>query len=71
MSNREQRGFAHLEIIQFAREIDAKVGCRKTIIALPCAPLFFCTMIAPSELLFPELNRGNFSDLDEVASGFQ
>jgi len=40
-------------------------------ISPPSIPGFFHVMFTRSELLFPELNRGNFSELDEVASSFQ
>jgi len=40
-------------------------------ISPPSIPGFFHVMFTRSELLFPELNRGNFSDLYGVAPGFQ
>ena len=41
MSNREQRGLAHLEIIQLGREKNAHFGCCKTRFRRPRFPVFF------------------------------
>jgi len=71
MSNREQRGLAHLEIIRLPRKITLILDAEKAELRRPAARYFFHIMTTGSEMLFPKLNRGNFSDLYEVASGFQ
>jgi hypothetical protein len=70
MSNREQRGLAHLEIIQLAQENTHLLDAEEPDFAVLDARFFYIT-ITPSELHLPELNRENFSDFYEVASGFQ